>query len=119
MTYVDGFLLVVPKKKLDAYKKLARMAGKIWKEYGALEYRECAADDMHSPCGPPFPKVAKAKPGETVMFSWIVYKNRAQRDRVNKQIMKDPRISEMCSATGMPFDMKRMSMGGFKVLVEY
>jgi uncharacterized protein YbaA (DUF1428 family) len=118
MPYVDGFLLAVPKKKLQAYADISKKAGKIWKEYGALEYRECAGDDLNIKMGVPFPKVAKAKPGETVVFSWIVYKSRKHRDRVNAKVMKDPRLASMMDPKAMPFDMKRMSMGGFEVFVD-
>lgn len=116
--YVDGFVLVVPKKKLAAYRRLAQMAAKVWMEYGALQYCECVGDDLRPKCGVPFPKLANTKPGETVVFSWIAYKSRAHRDRVNAKIMKDPRIASMCDPKNMPFDMKRMSYGGFEVLVE-
>jgi uncharacterized protein YbaA (DUF1428 family) len=117
MAYVDGFLLIVPKKKLDAYKKLARKAGKVWREHGALEYRECAGDDLDVAYGLPFPKLLKLKPTETAVFSWIVYKSRAQRDQINAKVMKDPRLADIDPKT-MPFDLKRMSMGGFTVLVD-
>ncbi|MFN0134446.1 MAG: DUF1428 domain-containing protein [Phycisphaerales bacterium] len=117
MAYVDGFVFTVPTKKLPAYLKLAKASCKIWLEHGALEYRECVGDDMATPMGLPFPKLTKAKPGETVAFSWIVYKSKAHRNSVNKKIMKDPRIAEMCDPKNMPFDMKRMAYGGFKVVV--
>jgi uncharacterized protein YbaA (DUF1428 family) len=117
MAYVDGFLLIVPKKKLDAYKKLARKAGKVWREHGALEYRECVGDDLDVAYGLPFPKLLKLKPTETAVFSWIVYKSRAQRDQINAKVMKDPRLADIDPKT-MPFDLKRMSMGGFTVLVD-
>jgi uncharacterized protein YbaA (DUF1428 family) len=117
MAYVDGFVLAVPKKNLAAYKRLSRAAGKVWREYGALEYRECAGDDLKTKMGLPFPRLAKAKPGETVVFSWIVYKSRADRDRVNAKVMKDPRITKTMNAP-MPFDVKRMAYGGFKVIVD-
>ena len=117
--YVDGFVLVVPKKNIPAYLKMARTAGKVWKEHGALEYRECAGDDLKVKLGTAFPKLSRAKPGETVFFSWIVFKSRAHRDRVNKRVMADPRLSEMMSGkAAMPFDMKRMSYGGFKAVVD-
>lgn len=118
MAYVDGFVLAVPKKKIAAYKKLAQKAGKIWRELGALEYVECVGHDLKSECGVPFPKLAKAKAGDTVVFSWIVYKSKADRDRVNAKVMKDPRIQSMIDPKDMPFDMKRMSHGGFEILVE-
>jgi uncharacterized protein YbaA (DUF1428 family) len=117
MPYVDGYLLPVPKKNLRAYRRIAQKAGKIWKEHGALEYRECAGDDLKVKCGMPFPRQMKLKRGETVVFSWIVYKSRAHRDRVNAKVMKDPRIAGM-GGQSMPFDIKRISYGGFKVLVD-
>ncbi|HEY7475824.1 MAG TPA: DUF1428 domain-containing protein [Vicinamibacterales bacterium] len=117
MPYVDGFLLPVPKKNLDTYRRISQVAGRIWREHGALEYRECTGDDLKTRMGKAFPRVAKAKPRETVVFSWIVYKSRAHRDRVNKKVMKDPRMARMME-TPMPFDLKRMAYGGFKVLVD-
>src|SRR5690242_12159016 len=92
MTYVDGFVIPVPKKQLAAYRKMSVKAGKIWKEYGALDYKECVGDDLKVKWGTPFLKLAKAKPGETVVFSWITYKTKAQRDRINAKVMKDPRL---------------------------
>ncbi len=118
MAYVDGFVLCVPKKSLVAYRRLAQKAGKIWREHGALEYRECVGDDLKVKMGLPFPKLAKTKPGETVVFSWIVYKSRAHRDRVNAKVMKDPRLTASMDMNNMPFDCKRMAYGGFKVLVD-
>jgi uncharacterized protein YbaA (DUF1428 family) len=115
--YVDGFLLPVPKKNLAAYRRMAQKASRIWREFGALDYKECVGDDLNVKMGTPFPRGIKTKPGETVVFSYIVYKSRAHRDRVNAKIMKDPRIAEMCDAKKMPFDPKRMLYGGFKVLV--
>lgn len=117
MSYVDGFVLVVPKKKLAAYKAMARKAGKVWREHGALDYRECVGDDVKVKFGLPFPKLAKAKPSETVVFSFIIYKSRAHRDRVNAKVMADKRISEHMPKD-MPFDLKRMAYGGFKTIVE-
>ncbi|HEY5931843.1 MAG TPA: DUF1428 domain-containing protein [Nitrospira sp.] len=117
MAYVDGFVLPVPKKNLKAYFQMAKKAGKIWREHGALEYRECVGDDLKVKMGLPFPRLAKLKPGETVVFSWIVYKSRAHRDRVNAKVMKDPRMSGICDEKSMPFDVKRMAYGGFKVVV--
>ncbi len=114
--YVDGFVLPVPKRNLEAYRRIARLAGKVWREHGALEYRECVGDDLKAKGFVPFPRLIKSKPGETVFFSWIVYKSRAHRDRVNKKVMKDPRLAGM--ANNMPFDWRRMAAGGFKVLVE-
>jgi len=118
MRYVDGFLLPVPKKNLPAYRRMAQKAGKIWRGYGALDYKECAGDDLNVKMGVPFPRQMKVKPGETVVFSYIVYKSRAHRDRVNAKVMKDPRIQGMCDPKDMPFDVKRMLYGGFKVLVD-
>jgi len=118
MPYVDGFLLPVPRKHIDAYRRIARKAGKIWIEHGALEFRECAGDDLH-PKGPvPFTRCVKAKPTETVFFSWIVFKSRRDRDRVNKKVMNDPRLQKMMEPGAMPFDHKRMAYGGFKVAVD-
>ena len=117
--YVDGYVLPVPKKNVAAYRKMAKAAGKIWKEFGALEFRECVGDDLNVPMGMTYQRLLKLKPGETAFFSWIVYKSRADRDRINAKIMKDPRIAAMMPANKKPpFDMKRMVMGGFKVLVE-
>jgi uncharacterized protein YbaA (DUF1428 family) len=116
MRYVDGFLLPVPKDNLQAYRRLARKAGKIWREHGALEYRECVGDDLDVQGMVPFPRRIKLKPGETVVFSWIVYKSRAHRDRVNAKVMSDPRLN--MDPKSMPFDVKRMVYGGFQVLVD-
>jgi uncharacterized protein YbaA (DUF1428 family) len=116
MAYVDGFVLPVPTKNLAAYRRMAQKAGKIWREHGALEYRECVGDDLDVKWGVPFPKSFKVKPGEAVVFSWIVYKSRAHRDKVNAKVMADPRLAKMVEE--MPFDCKRMVCGGFKVLVE-
>ena len=118
MQYVDGFVLPVPKKKLSAYRRLAQKASKIWKEHGALEYRESAGDDMNVVCGLPFPRLAKVKSGETVVFAWITYKSRAHRDQVNAKVMKDPRVAGMCDPKNMPFDINRMAYGGFKIIVK-
>ena len=117
MPYVDGYVIPVPKKNIPAYRKMAVTAAKVWRDLGALEFRECVGDDLNTKMGLPFPKLAKLKPGETVVFSFIVYKSRAQRDSINKKIMKDPRIMKMMQQK-MPFDDKRMSFGGFKVLAE-
>jgi uncharacterized protein YbaA (DUF1428 family) len=117
MRYVDGYVLPVPKKNLAPYRRLAEKAGRIWREHGALEYRECAGDDLKTKFGVPFPRLAKAKPGETVVFSWIVFKSRAHRDRVNAKVMKDPRTTAMANPEAMPFDVKRMAYGGFNILV--
>jgi uncharacterized protein YbaA (DUF1428 family) len=117
MRYVDGFVLAVPRRKLDAYRRMSQKAGKIWREYGALEYRECAGDDLDVKLGVSFRRMMKPKPGETVVFSWIVYKSRADRNRINAKAMKDPRLANM-DLDSMPFDMKRMVYGGFKVLVD-
>ena len=117
MAYVDGFIVPVPKKKLAAYRTLARKAGKIWREHGALDFKECVADDVKKGKWTSFPRSVKLKPNETVMFSYIVYKSRAHRDRVNAKVMKDKRFAGM-DMKDMPFDGKRMIYGGFKVLVD-
>ena len=117
MPYVDGFLVPVPKKKVEAYKRLAKKAGKIWKEYGALAFRECVSDDVKKGKWTSFPRSVKLKPGETVFFSYIVYKSRADRDRINAKVMKDKRFAGM-DMKDMPFDGKRMIFGGFKVMVD-
>jgi uncharacterized protein YbaA (DUF1428 family) len=116
--YIDGFVIPVPKKKLAAYFRMAKKASKIWKEYGALDYKECVGDDLDVKMALPFPKGIKSKPGETVVFSYIVYKSRKQRDQVNAKIMNDPRIHAMCDPKDMPFDCARMLYGGFKAIVE-
>jgi len=118
MPYVDGFVVPVPKRKLEAYRRIARKAGKIWREHGALDYKECVADDVKPGKHTSFPQSVKLKPGETVVFSWIVYKSRAHRDRVNAKVMKDKRLKPMMDPKAMPFDGKRMFWGGFKVLVD-
>ena len=115
--YVDGFVLPVPRKNLGAYRRISEKAGKIWKKHGALEYRECAGDDLDVKGMVPFPRKIRLKRGETVVFSWIVFKSRAHRDRVNAKVMKDPRLSGMDPAS-MPFDCKRIVYGGFKLLVD-
>ncbi len=118
MKYVDGFVVPVPTKNLAAYRRIALKAGKIWREHGALEYIECVADDVKPGKYTSFPQSVKLKPGETVFFSWIVYKSRADRDRVNAKVMKDPRLANMMDPKKMPFDGKRMFWGGFKTMVE-
>ena len=115
--YVDGYVIPVPKKNLAAYHRLALKAAKIWREHGALEVRECAADDLAVHCGLPFPKLTKVKNGETVVFSWITFKSRAQRNRVNAAVMKDPRLTALCDPNKMLFDFQRMTYGGFKTMV--
>ena len=117
MSYVDGFVLPVPKKQVKAYRSMARKDGKVWREHGALEFRECIADDVKVGKRTSFPRSVKLKPGETVIFSRIVYKSRAHRDRVNAKVMKDPRLAKMMNPKAMPFDGKRMIYGGFKFLV--
>jgi uncharacterized protein YbaA (DUF1428 family) len=117
MSYVDGFLVPVPKKKLAAYRRMAAKAGKIWREHGALEFRECIADDVKWGKRTSFPRSVKQKSGETVFFSYIVYKSRAARDRINARVMKDKRLAKMMDPKAMPFDAKRMIWGGFKTVV--
>ena len=116
--YVDGFLLPVPTKNLAAYRKLARAAAKVWREHGALDYKECIGDDMTPKFGVPFPKQMKLRDGETAVFAWIVYRSRRDRDRVNAAVMKDPRLAKMGDVKSMPFDVRRMVYGCFEVLVE-
>ena len=118
--YIDGFVLPVPKKNLAAYKRMSQKAGKVWKEYGALEYIESVGDDLKVKMGMglSFTKVAKPKPGEVVVFSWILYKSRADRDRINKKVMSDPRLASMMDPKSMPVDMKRMAYGGFRIIVD-
>jgi uncharacterized protein YbaA (DUF1428 family) len=118
MPYVDGFVVPVPTKALADYRKLARKAGKIWREHGALEFRECVADDVKVGKLTSFPQSVKLKPGETVCFSWIVYKSRRDRDRINAKVMRDPRLASMMDSKALPFDGKRMIYGGFKILVD-
>lgn len=118
MAYVDGFVVPVPKKNVKAYQALAKKCGKIWMEFGALSYIECAADDVKPGKLTSFPQSVKLKKDETVIFSWIVYKSRKDRDRVNKLVMKDPRLANMMKGKDMPFDAKRMIYGGFKTIVE-
>ena len=117
MPYVDGFVLPLPKKNLAAYRAISRAAGKVWIEHGALEYRECVGDDLDIKGVVPFGRTVKVKRGETVVFSWIVYKSRAHRDRVNAKVMKDPRLLATMNEKSMPFDVKRMAYGGFQVFV--
>jgi uncharacterized protein YbaA (DUF1428 family) len=123
MAYVDGFLVPVPKKNVQAYRRLSTKAGKVWKEHGALEYKECLADELEVSDGKggrisPFPKLAKLKPGETLFFSYIVYKSRAHRDKVNAKVMSDARLAKMMDPKTSPFDVKRMAYGGFKPIVD-
>ena len=118
MHYVDGFVLPVPKKNLAAYRRMAQTAGKVWRDHGALQYVECIADDVKPGKHTSFPQSVKLKPGETVIFSFIVYQSRAQRDRVNAKVMKDPRLAKMMNPKAMPFDGKRMFWGGFKAMLE-
>jgi uncharacterized protein YbaA (DUF1428 family) len=115
MAYVDGFVIPVPKKNIKAYAKMAKLGERIWKKHGALDYKECVGDDLKLPWAAEFPQLLKLKPGETVMFSYIVFKNRAHRDRVNAKVMKE--METLGPPKKMPFDLKRMVYGGFKVLV--
>ncbi len=117
MPYVDGFVIPVPKKHLATYRSIARKAAKVWRDHGALEVLECSGDDLVTKFGKSFPKLVKLKRGETVVFSWIRFKSRADRDRVNAKVMKDPRMNRMMKNVKMPFEVKRMTYGGFKVMV--
>jgi uncharacterized protein YbaA (DUF1428 family) len=118
MPYVDGFIVAVPKKNLDAYVRMAKRSGKVWREHGALDYREWVADDVKVGKRTSFPRSVKLKPDETVVFSWITYKSRAHRDRVNKKVMADKRLADMMNPRTLPFDAKRMIYGGFESLVK-
>jgi uncharacterized protein YbaA (DUF1428 family) len=118
MKYIDAFVVPVPKRNVSAYRRMSQSAGRIWREHGALEYRECVGDDLKVKFGLPFPRLSKLQRGETVFFSWILYKSRAHRDRVNKKVMKDPRMATMMNMKSMPFDVKRMAYGGFNILVD-
>jgi uncharacterized protein YbaA (DUF1428 family) len=118
VSYVDGFVVPVPKKKLSAYKRMAKQAGKVWREYGATAFYECAADDVSAGKWTSFPRSVKLKPSETVIFSFIMYRSRADRDRINAKVMKDPRLAKMMKPKDMPFDAKRMIYGGFKTVVK-
>ena len=118
--YIDGYVLPVPKKNVERYRRIAALAAKVWRDHGALDYRECVAEDLavHEGCGMRFDRLAKLKPGETVVFAYIVYKSRAHRDRVNAKVMKDPRMNAVPGGLqGLPFDYKRMAFAGFKTLV--
>ncbi len=119
MHYVDGFVVPVPKRKVAAYRRMAKFAGKIWKQFGALEYVECVADDVKPGKVTSFPQSVKLKRGEVVVFSYIVYRSRKQRDRINAKVMKDPRLAKYMNPKNLPFDGKRMFWGGFKSIVEY
>jgi len=119
MPYIDGFVIPIPKKNVEAYRRIALKAGRIWLEHGALEYRECIGDDLDTKgMGVSFPKRMRTKRGETVAFSWIVYRSRAHRDRVNRKVMADPRIAAMMDPKDAPFDYKKMLYGGFEVIVD-
>jgi uncharacterized protein YbaA (DUF1428 family) len=119
MSYVDGFIVPVPKKNVKKYMVIAKLAAKVWKDHGAIEVRECAADDVKVGKWTSFPRSVKLKPSETVVFSYIVYKSRKDRDKINAKVMKDPRMNDMMNdQKSMPFDVKRMAYGGFKVLVD-
>ncbi len=118
MKYVDGYVVPVPKKRVGEYRALAQRAAKIWREHGALQYKECVADDVKRGKWTSFPRSVKLKAGETVVFAYVVFKSRAHRDRVNKKVMSDPRLKDMCDPKNLPFDAKRMFWGGFKAIVE-
>ena len=117
--YIDGFVLPIPKANTEAYRKMARKAGKVWMDHGALQYTECIADDVKPGKVTSFPQAVKLKEGEVVWFSWIVFKSRKQRDQINAKVMKDPRLAAMMDPKAMPFDGKRMFWGGFKPMVAY
>lgn len=115
---MDGFVIAIPKKNIERYKKMAKIGAKVWRKHGALDYRECAAEDIKVKFGTPFNKLLDTKPGETVVFAWITFKSCAQRDKINKKVMEDPRIQGMCGSENAPFQMNRMSYGGFETLVK-
>ena len=118
MKYVDGYVLPLPKKNLQTYRRMAQKAGKVWREHGALEFRECVGDDLKTKMAVSFPRTLKLKRDEIVVFSWIIFKSRAHRDAVNAKVMKDPRLAKMMDMKAMPFDSKRMAYGGFEVMVD-
>ena len=118
MRYVDGFVVPVPEENVKLYRTIAQKAGKIWKEHGALQYIEAAGDDLENKFGVSFTKSVKLKPGEIPFFSFIVFKSRADRDKVNAKVMADPRLQKMMDGKSMPFEVKRMAYGGFKILVD-
>jgi uncharacterized protein YbaA (DUF1428 family) len=118
MPYVDGYVVPVPKANVEAYREMARRAGKIWREHGALQYRECLADDVKPGEHTSFPKAVKLEPEETVVFSWIVFESRARRDDINAKVMADPRLADLMNPKKLPFDGKRMFWGGFEVFVD-
>lgn len=117
MSYIDAFVIPVKKSKLPAYRKMVRFGCRIWTEHGALDYKECVGEDLKAPWALAFPKGIRAKPGETVVFSWILYKSRAHRDKVSAKAMQDPRMAAFMKPDEMPFDAKRMLYGGFAVMV--
>lgn len=118
MSYVDGFVIPVPKENIEAYKKMSMECGKVWKEYGALEFRECIGDDVPPGKVTSFPLSVDLKEGEAVVFSWIVYASRAARDDINDKVMKDPRIAHHMDPKNMPFDGRRMVWGGFEMMID-
>jgi uncharacterized protein YbaA (DUF1428 family) len=117
--YVDGYVIPLPKRNLAAYRRMAQQAAKVWREHGALHYKECVGEDLQVKWGPTFPRGLKVKAGETVVFSWIEFKSRTHRDRVNAAAWKDPRIAAMCDPQDMPFDVERMLFGGFNIIVAF
>ncbi|RYD35867.1 MAG: DUF1428 domain-containing protein [Verrucomicrobiaceae bacterium] len=117
-TYVDGFVIPVPKDKIEQYREMSQKASAVWKEYGALEYYECVGDDMEIENMVPFPKIADAGPDDVVVFAWIMYRSREHRDEVNSKVIADPRMNEMMDCSNPPFDCKKMAYGGFKVIVK-
>ncbi|GHE20270.1 DUF1428 domain-containing protein [Halomonas urumqiensis] len=119
MSYVDGFVLPVPVERLDDYLRLARHAGEVWREYGALEYVECVADDVKPGQFTSFPQSVKLEPGEVVIFAWIRYASKRERDRILAEVMKDPRLSDMLDSTQLPFDSQRMFWGGFRERIRF
>jgi uncharacterized protein YbaA (DUF1428 family) len=117
--YVDGFVIPISRRKLPVYRRMAQAACHVWRDHGALDYKECVGEDLAVQFGATFPKRLDLKRGETVVFSWILFRSRAHRDRVNAAVMKDPRIAELCDPKAMPFETARMLYGGFEVLVDF
>ncbi|WP_394846222.1 DUF1428 domain-containing protein [Pendulispora brunnea] len=117
MAYVDGYVLAVPKSNVEKYREVASIAGRVWREHGALEYRECVAEDVKPGELTSFPQSVLLKPDETVIFAWIVFESRAKRDEINAKVMNDPRLKDLMSEENPICDMKRMIFGGFETLV--
>jgi len=118
MAYVDGYVMPIARKNVAAYTRIAKLAGRVWRDHGALDYKECVGEDLKVKWGIPFPRTLKTGPGETVIFAFVVFKSRGHRDRVNAAVMKDPRLASMMDPKAMPFDTRKMRYGGFKVIAD-